>query len=367
MGALPSPEPVVVRYASYIKELHEFLDTYAIPYGSPDDILLVALRLQSSGSFAGDLSLVIRAILYSEGGSMPRAQLLQVLALAIGGPEMEHTPKEYAQPLRQIFAFLTAVRGRPVNGPSGAGGQLVPFPSGVLDQKIEDRATGIAPPAAQPFRPASETRVQPSAAPAPMPEQAYSADIPEPISRGMSPSFRSVLIAAGVGIVLAVLLFFILRPSRSDSSQSNSRPARAIFFVDKPTAYGEAFQPTDPPVRSFPVSTYTSAFSRVIETPADPDPAPEGTGGQNGAGQNPELSANDDPQPAPVAAETASAESAAITDPQPTTESDAQPPANVGPESASAYSEQAAPNQQPDPEAHSTPAQLVDVATPVVR
>src|ERR1019366_1125685 len=149
MGALPSPEPVAVRHAAYIEELHAFLDTYGIPYGSPDNIFPVAERLRFPGPFAGDLSLVIRAILFSEGGSMPRAQLLQVLALAIGGPGMEHAPKESAQPLRQIFAFLAAVRGRPLNGSPGTGAQLVPFPSGVLDQTTEDRATAPLP--AQPL------------------------------------------------------------------------------------------------------------------------------------------------------------------------------------------------------------------------
>jgi hypothetical protein len=343
MGALPTPEPVVVRYATYVEELHEFLDTYGIPYGSPDDIFPVAERLRSPGPFAGDLSLVIRAILFSEGGSMPRAQLLQVLALAIGGPEMERAPKEYAQPLRQIFAFLTAVRGRPLNGPPGTGGQLVPFPSGVLDQTTEDRASGIAAALlpAQPLRPALETRLEPLSNP--RPEQTYATGMPEPTSPAISPSFRNVLIASGVGILLAVVLFFIFRTSRSDSSQTNSRPAAAGFSVNKPTAYGEAFQPADPPVRSFPVATYASEFSHVIETPVDPGPTPEGPGGENVAGQNPELSANADPQPAPLSAETSGTESTANTDPQPATGSDAQPAASTSPERTVAYSEQSAP------------------------
>ena len=52
MATRPLPEAVESRYAPYIQELHEFFATSGVPFGSPDDVVLVADRLQEKGSFS---------------------------------------------------------------------------------------------------------------------------------------------------------------------------------------------------------------------------------------------------------------------------------------------------------------------------
>ena len=130
MGALPNSEPFAFRFAPYIKELREFFASSRLHYGSPEDIFPVTERLQNSKTFAEDMSSMIRSILLREGGSMAHAQLLEILAISIGGPEMEEAPQAYRQPLRQLLSFLTGVLRRPWNLPPGEEPEP-PAPAGV--------------------------------------------------------------------------------------------------------------------------------------------------------------------------------------------------------------------------------------------
>jgi TonB family protein len=129
MGALSIPEPTGLRYALYIQELREFFAFSGLAYGSPDDVFAVIERIQNNPSFAEDLSSLVRAAILREGGSMPHGQLLEILAIAVGGPAMEHAPQTHRTPLRQLLSFLTGVLRRPWNLPPGERAEVLPFPT----------------------------------------------------------------------------------------------------------------------------------------------------------------------------------------------------------------------------------------------
>jgi hypothetical protein len=129
MGALPARELTVFRYAAYIEELREFLASYGLRYGSPYDLSAVTRRLQEPAPFAGDLALILRSIAQREGPALSRAEMLEMLARAIGGPVMERPPKSCRLHLTQLFGFVTEVRRRPLSSTSDVRGQLIPFPS----------------------------------------------------------------------------------------------------------------------------------------------------------------------------------------------------------------------------------------------
>jgi TonB family protein len=131
MGALPTSEPAGIRYAAYVGELREFFATSHLHYGQPLDIVAVTDRLNISKNFFEDLSSLIRSMVLREGGAMGHAQLLEILALAIGGPHMEQAPQHYAQPLRQLLLLITTALRRPWNEPPG---ELVPFPTETVPQ-----------------------------------------------------------------------------------------------------------------------------------------------------------------------------------------------------------------------------------------
>ncbi len=171
MGALPTPEPAGIRYAAYIEELREFFDTSRLHYGQPLDIVALTDRLRASEPFFDDLSSLIRSMVLREGGAMPHAQLLEILALAIGGPHMEQSPKDYAQPLRQLLLFITTALRRPWNEPPG---ELVPFPSESAAQaEVVPFPTEIASPRNEP-----SADTMPSPIPAPPLEPS---PVPDPV------------------------------------------------------------------------------------------------------------------------------------------------------------------------------------------
>jgi hypothetical protein len=126
MGALPTSEPAGLRFAPYIEELREFFTTFGLRYGSPADIEPMTARLRASETFFDDLSSLLRSIILREGGAVPHAQLLEILALAIGGPAMEQAPQQYSASLRQLLLFVTTILRRPWNVPPG---EVVPFPA----------------------------------------------------------------------------------------------------------------------------------------------------------------------------------------------------------------------------------------------
>ena len=118
MATRPLLEPAACPvFAPYIEELHEFLATDGLPFGSPADLAAVTDRLRQRGPFSDDLSSLVRSWVLREGGAMPHAQLIEILTLAIAGPETATTQQQYSEPLRQLFAFVAGVMRRPWSQP----------------------------------------------------------------------------------------------------------------------------------------------------------------------------------------------------------------------------------------------------------
>jgi TonB family protein len=222
MGALPKPEMAAFRYASYLEELREFFADNRLQYGAPSDIFAITERLQASESFAADLSSMVRSIILREGGSMPHAQLLEILAHAIGGPEMERAPQHYRQPLRQLLSFVTGVLRRPWDLPPGD-----PMPA-------ELAAPVVAP---LPEQPAPEPELD--HAPHAQHRPAAAFWIPAPVdarirpARG-SPSLRNILVGGSGATLIAVLIALALHPHSPDPAKS--QPTLPPAPISNPTS-----------------------------------------------------------------------------------------------------------------------------------
>lgn len=118
MPALWSPEDLAARFAPYIEELHDVFAMHGLHYGSPDDIRPLAARLETPGPLGEEVASLVRSMVLREGGSVPRTDLLEVLAIAIAGPRMDAAGEELQQPVRQLLAFLHAALRRPWNEPA---------------------------------------------------------------------------------------------------------------------------------------------------------------------------------------------------------------------------------------------------------
>jgi hypothetical protein len=243
MGALPIYEDVAERYGLYIDELREFFASYSLRYGSPDDLLPVTGLLRTHGTFPGDLGLVLRSILFRENSAISRTQLLEIIAVAIGGPRMERPPQQCWRPLSQLFAFITRVRRRPLNRTT-EGAQLIPFPSAIVTGE-PDESTPLPDP------PETET---------PGFVAFFQRFMPSPST---FPQWLSVLLIAGAGaILIAAFLVFVLQPSAHSQTHSKINYTPTVLHA-KPSAYGEAFLPA----LSTPVRRH-----RATPRPPAPDP-----------------------------------------------------------------------------------------------
>src|SRR6185437_12962272 len=119
MPALWSPTDLAVRFAPYIEELHDVFAMHGLHHGSPDDICQLTERLQKQSSLNEELAALVRSMVLREGGSIPRTDLLEIVAIAIAGPRMDPAGEELQPSVRQLLSFLHAALRRPWNEPPG--------------------------------------------------------------------------------------------------------------------------------------------------------------------------------------------------------------------------------------------------------
>jgi len=119
MPALWSPKDLAVRFAPYIEELHDVFAMHGLHYGAPEDLRELAARLEAPGALHEEVSSLVRSMVLREGGSVPRTDLLEILAIAIAGPHANAAGEELHQPVRQLLAFLHTALRRPWNEPHG--------------------------------------------------------------------------------------------------------------------------------------------------------------------------------------------------------------------------------------------------------
>ena len=155
--------PAAERFGPYIEELQEFFASSCLRYGTPEDILDLTERVDSSSAFAEDLSSMVRSIVLREGGALPHSQVLEILALAIGGARMDHAAQQFSQPLRYLLSFIGGVLRRAWNEPPGDSpriaqhapvdhsrhhhqAEIVPFPvrPRVAGERFGSQAAGIS-------------------------------------------------------------------------------------------------------------------------------------------------------------------------------------------------------------------------------
>lgn len=107
MGSSLKLQGAELRYGSYIEELHEFFATRKLHFGRSQDIFPLAERLSNPGFFREEMSSMVRAIVYREQEAISRVELLELIAFAIGGPDLDQNSDDFREPIRQILDFVS--------------------------------------------------------------------------------------------------------------------------------------------------------------------------------------------------------------------------------------------------------------------
>lgn len=265
MSALPTPQPAY-RYAAYIEELHEFFADHHLYFGVSTDIVPLVERLEHPGPVRNEWTAIVLSILAREGGTVPTAELLEIVAIAIGGSRIFEPSPELNQPISRLYDVINGILALPRSTDSEpATGEVVSFPS--------KRETEPLPPDQQ------VPVLEPDVLSSPRPRRrlhfgASTIDLPYLPTPG--PSFRKLLIAAAVAVVVAVVLAIALRPRSSAlrSTVIHAVGATTVAHPAKPSPYGPAFTPTPPPRKhplqpKSPTDPTQSAGGTSVAQPAD--------------------------------------------------------------------------------------------------
>ncbi len=100
----------VSGFGPHIEDLHAFFKTRGVAYGSPEDLKPFVDRLDSDASFHDEIASMLRTIIYRERDGLSWAELMELLAAAVGGPEVEDAgAPEVREAVRRLMAFVESV------------------------------------------------------------------------------------------------------------------------------------------------------------------------------------------------------------------------------------------------------------------
>ncbi len=108
---------VATRFAPYVQELHEFFASHGMHFGDLEDLREFSRKLEAPGPFSSELSSMVRSVIFRERGTVPRSELLALVAVSIAGPSVGKVTAEANEPVSQLTDFIAGVVRAPRNEP----------------------------------------------------------------------------------------------------------------------------------------------------------------------------------------------------------------------------------------------------------
>lgn len=111
-------ESLAIRFAPYIEELHMFLTSCGVDFGSPEDVPSFAERLSAPGYLRDGVSAMIRAVIYREKETVSHVELVELVLVAVGGPQIDEEAPEFEVAKRHLSRFIGQAMASLWNMPS---------------------------------------------------------------------------------------------------------------------------------------------------------------------------------------------------------------------------------------------------------
>lgn len=100
----------VKGFDAHVEELRAFFRTREMAFGSPADLKPFVERLDSDANFRDEIASMVRTIIYRERDGVSWAELMEVLAVAAGGREVDNaTEPEVREAARKLMLFVENV------------------------------------------------------------------------------------------------------------------------------------------------------------------------------------------------------------------------------------------------------------------
>ena len=97
---------VAIRFAPYIEELHALLSRNGRSFGAPEDLPPFAAGVSVPSAFQDDTAALVRSVVYRENKAITTVELLELLVVAAGGPQVDEAAEDLHQPVGQLLAFI---------------------------------------------------------------------------------------------------------------------------------------------------------------------------------------------------------------------------------------------------------------------
>lgn len=98
------------RYGGYIAEFQELFGKHEVKFGKPGDFLKLAPKLAHEEQFRREFTALTKSVGQREEGRLTRTRMLTIVAIALGGPELEKIEKN-AVSISLLGVFLAGVGG----------------------------------------------------------------------------------------------------------------------------------------------------------------------------------------------------------------------------------------------------------------
>lgn len=114
MASAPRTDPTAASpktgLAPYVEELRGFFRSREVEFGSAADLSPFVQRLETETGFREDVGSILRTAIYRERDGLSPAELMELLATAVGGNEIDNgAAPEVREAVRKLMGFVESV------------------------------------------------------------------------------------------------------------------------------------------------------------------------------------------------------------------------------------------------------------------
>src|SRR5947209_17730974 len=111
MSFFSDTKETLARYGSYVAEFQSLCRKHAAAYGSPEEFFRLAPKLVSDDRFRDEFAALTKSVAQQENGQLTLTRMLTIIALAIGGENIEGIGSAGAVPVSLAVVFLAGIGG----------------------------------------------------------------------------------------------------------------------------------------------------------------------------------------------------------------------------------------------------------------
>lgn len=111
MSFFADAQETAERYGKYVAEFQELFRTNEVSFGSREDFFRLAPRLAHDDSFREGFAALANSVVKREDGRLTLTRMLTIIAIAMGGMEIEQVGSTGAVPVSLVVVFLAGIGG----------------------------------------------------------------------------------------------------------------------------------------------------------------------------------------------------------------------------------------------------------------